>query len=784
MNDLKQEALLFVERLQTLYFEQRDLSTLLDAMALDTSWIGTGAMEICRNLNDAKTALSLESQEASGSFTVTLSNFDVTIISENSCVVYGEIVAKPSDPHLADVQNRLTAVCARTSEGMKLLHVHMSVPDVDLEDGRFYLDNDSSGQRETLRSRAQKTAYELRARNDQLEALTENIPGGVHQCEYNDSMTFLSMSTSFLTLVGYSEHEIRHRFHNNFSEMIYPDDLPRIKAEMTQQLLCGDALEIEYRIVRGDGKLLWILDQGKRATLSDDSRCFYCVLIDITREKEEREELRLTLERHQIILDQTTDIIFEWDITADTLTFSSNWQKKFGYEPIHDNISNEVPLSMNIHASDMPAFIKIMEDSTAGIPFSETEFRIRDIWGAYKWHRIRATVQYDSQHRPVKAVGVILDIDADKMQKEQLLDQAQRDPLTSLYNKTAVRELVTTLISAGKGDGFQALLIIDVDNFKGVNDTFGHLCGDSLLCDVSMVLRSHFRATDIVGRIGGDEFLVFLPDVSSESDTAKKISALLEKLGALRPAKDCPPISCSIGAALFPSHDSDFFTLYKCADLALYHVKEHGKNDFAFWNHDATSCSVSDTAVGHIDSGIEIISDAAGDKLAQYSFRMLCNSSNISTAFDHLLEIVGGSYGASRVYIFERIRDEKKLTKTFEWDNRSLCSAEIGSKDLDVIDDIGTYASNFAENNVFYCHNIGELDPSTYEMFSNRGVQSFLQCAIIDDGVFIGFVGFDECCENREWTKAQVASLSLFSNVLTTFLLKMRLKEDKQNDAS
>lgn len=181
MENLKQEALRFIERLQTLYFEQRNLSALLPAMAKDTSWIGTGAKEFCRDAESAREALALEGQEYGGCFTITMAHWDACCLSETVCVVYGEIVAHPDDSSLADVYNRVTTVCTRTDEGMKLLHLHMSSPDADQEDGRFYIARDEAGRRETLRLRAEKIAGELQKRNRELEALTENIPGGVHQ---------------------------------------------------------------------------------------------------------------------------------------------------------------------------------------------------------------------------------------------------------------------------------------------------------------------------------------------------------------------------------------------------------------------------------------------------------------------------------------------------------------------------------------------------------------------------------------------------------------------------
>lgn len=778
--NFEQEALEFIRRLQTLYFEQRDLSALLFAMNENISWIGTGAQELCRNLEDAKATLSLEAQECADRFTVAASHYDVIRLSEDVCVIYGTLTAKPEDVSLADVHNRMTAVCVRNQDEIKLAHLHMSTPDADQEDGSFYVKRNEAGQRETLRLRAEKNARELHRRNSELEALTENIPGGVHQCECDDGMTFINMSNSFLALTGYSRREIQERFHNRFAEMIYPEDLVRVRTEIKEQLSHGDTLELEYRIVRSDGRQLWISDHSKCATLRDGSRCFYCMIIDITKQREEHEKLRLLLEQHQIIMDQTTDIIFEWDIRRDRLTFSSNWRKKFGYEPIREQISRKIPQSRNIHQEDMPAFLKIMGDTADGVPYSEAEFRIRDIWDNFTWSRIRATTQYDLHRQPVKAVGVICDIDVEKKQKQRLLEQAQRDSLTNLYNKTAVREFVERRIQEGGEGEYQALLMIDVDNFKHVNDTYGHLCGDSLLSDVARVLKSHFRADDIVGRIGGDEFLVYLSGIAGKKQVELKAAEVLNALRLLRPMKTAPPITCSIGIAVSLQKASGYFELYQCADMALYHIKAQGRNNFAVYDPKVckgqTPGSLSKSAIGAIDSEA-MLSDAVGQQLIQYTFQMLYDSIDVKTAVGHLLEIVGRAYDVSRVYIFESTEDGKRCNNTFEWCNTGVPSEMDHLQNIDYMEDLGDYMQNFNDNHIFYCRDISELHPDLYNILAPQGICSMLQCAIMDDGMFRGYVGFDECRESRSWTKEQVGSLTMIANVLSTFLLKERLKE-------
>lgn len=775
----KQEALRFIEHLQTLYFEKGDMEALLTETGDKTSLIGTGVHEVCRNIEQAKMALFLDDEEFKGSFTVTDSEYDVECVSDTVCIVYGEITARSDAPQIADIYNRITAVCVQTPEGMRLAHLHMSVPDADQEKGRSFVTKDVAGERETLQKRAERIAARLQEQSSELKALTDNIPGGIHRCACDEDLTFLSMSHSFLNLVGYTRKEIEELFHNHFTEMIYPEDLPLVRAEMARQLSHGDELELKYRIRRSDGRRLWILDHARRATLSDGTQCYYCILMDITKQRQEQEELRLSLERHQIITDQTTDIIFEWDILRDTLSFSPNWRKKFGYEPVSEAISKVIPRSSNIHPEDMPAFVEIMRNSVAGMPYSEAEFRIRDAHGKYIWSRIRATVQYDMLNRPIKAVGVIIDINADKKRQQKLLEQAQRDPLTNLYNKTAIQELVEERMLSSVGKESHVLMIIDVDDFKQVNDIYGHLCGDSLLIDVASTLKRQLRSDDLVARIGGDEFLAYLPGVTGEIQAVQKAKSLLEALQKIKAAEDAPNISCSIGVAIFPRDADDYFSLFKCADMALYHTKENGKSGFSLYNQ--TDCT-KETPLSDVESTVDIIDsgidkgDETGAKLVRYTFQMLYDAEDVNLAVKHTLEIIGRIYNISRIYIVECFEDGTQCDYTFEWCNTGVEPSIDAMQDIP-FESVKRFYKNFDADGILFCRDIKSLDSESYKKLEERGVCSMLYCAIIDDEVFKGYIGFDKCGEKHVWTKEQVSSLTLISNVLSTFLVKWHLKE-------
>ncbi|MEG2252471.1 MAG: diguanylate cyclase, partial [Clostridia bacterium] len=308
---------------------------------------------------------------------------------------------------------------------------------------------------------------------------------------------------------------------------------------------------------------------------------------EITERKREQEALRLQLEQHEIIMDQTTDILFKWDILKDDLLFSPNWLKKFGYEATGLKARGRITAWENIHPDDVQSFTKLITDTAAGKPYSEMEIRIQNIKGRYIWCRIRVTVQFSSEGQAIKAVGVILDVDEEKKEKYRLMKQAQRDSHTGLYNKAATNALVAHRMKDSDFTGLQVLMIIDIDCFKGINDTYGHAAGDGIIAAVAAQLRGHIRGNDVVGRIGGDEFLVYLAEVDSEEAALWKAQSLHAALNALIPVPGEPPITCSIGMAIFPHGTVEYSDLYQYADAALYQRKENGKNGVSVYDRQA-----------------------------------------------------------------------------------------------------------------------------------------------------------------------------------------------------
>ena len=193
------------------------------------------------------------------------------------------------------------------------------------------------------------------------------------------------------------------------------------------------------------------------------------------------------------------------------------------------------------------------------------------------------TTIFDSEKRPVHAIGLLSDIDDYKQETALLQEKATRDSLTSLLNRMALQRQVERRLKKYPGR-LNAFLLLDIDHFKEINDTRGHSMGDTVLKSISALLSQHFRSTDVIGRMGGDEFAVFIPDVK---DRAQIQSQADEVLRRLRLQKEMIGMAeeptASIGIAFGPEDGRSFRELYHRADEALYQVKNEEKDSIAIY---------------------------------------------------------------------------------------------------------------------------------------------------------------------------------------------------------
>lgn len=313
--------------------------------------------------------------------------------------------------------------------------------------------------------------------------------------------------------------------------------------------------------------------------------------------------------------------------------------------------------------------------------------------------------------------------------------------------------------------------MIDTDNFKQINDTRGHMIGDVVLSEIASGMKKIIRSSDIVGRIGGDEFIIFMKGIPSPETAKAKAKELVTMFHQLfSEEKNSVNVTCSIGIAISPRDGKTFKEIYSNADKALYQAKDQGKDQYVIYDADAwkASDSISKSSIGaKIDS--ERTYSESPDNLVRYIFRMLYQSRDMDSAINSVLEIVGKQFDVSRAYIFENSEDGKYGSNTYQWCNEGISTQKDSLQNANY-EENGDYESLFDEDQIFYCRDIHTLKPVHVELFARQNIHSTLQCAFKNDSVFGGFVGFDECTGQRLWTQEEVSTLLLISQVLSVFL--------------
>lgn len=291
--------------------------------------------------------------------------------------------------------------------------------------------------------------------------------------------------------------------------------------------------------------------------------------------REKIRELEMINQRYKTMIEQSGLVFFEYSLPDGNILCSTNFDRILGREPVGEKLPQVLLNSSILHADDTENLKLLFEKIQCGQPDAEGEYRIKDENGSYLWYRIHISAVTGIAGRSA-AVGQMTDITCQKNEMQTLMQKAQHDELTGLLNKSATQHFVESSLTGGSSC---ALYIIDVDHFKCINDSLGHLFGDTVLFEVGSCLKKLFRSSDIVGRIGGDEFLVLLKDAAEPALIQDKAEVLNRALNRTLCSENGEySISGSIGVSVYPKDGTTYNELFGKADAALYRAKRDGRN--------------------------------------------------------------------------------------------------------------------------------------------------------------------------------------------------------------
>lgn len=432
-----------------------------------------------------------------------------------------------------------------------------------------------------VRLARQEWRHEMR-----LRQLTRSLPGFVYQlqCDAQGRFRFNYASEGVRPLFGVSR-EAAEADAQLLLGMIHPQDYDRVMRESKETAETGQVWHSEFRIRRADGDTLWVEARDTPTALADGGILWNGYVNEITGRKNLELALKASEARWRAYVENASDIIYSLTPEGVFSYVSPAWTALLGHEP--GEVIGE-PFSRFVHPEDLPAcrsyLQKVLE---TGEKQGALEYRAQHRDGHWCWHVSRGAPLLDAHGEVVSYFGIARDISERKLDEEGVRRRAMHDPLTDLPNRTFFDEMAGQILRRARREHERAaLLFLDLDEFKPVNDRHGHGVGDKLLCQVAERLRCGLRESDVLGRIGGDEFVVLLAELFHDED-ALRVAEKLRALVASPFEVDglALHVSSSIGIAFYPEHGEDVVTLSRHADQAMYAAKNAGRNRVMIWNH-------------------------------------------------------------------------------------------------------------------------------------------------------------------------------------------------------
>lgn len=391
-----------------------------------------------------------------------------------------------------------------------------------------------------------------------------------------DRVRSLYFNKKYYEMVCYTEEQYE-QYADSVTSSLYGDSAEMIFEKAGRSVKTGETFYAECKGRRFDGSDIWVLVKAKLVDfIESEHPVFLAIVQDITNRKQAEYENAVNLERYRILEATSNAVTFEYDIPDDIMTFSYSGGRA---DSANRSISNYAEVSKRtkiVYPDDAAKFYAALKKAgKKPVSCMTLDYRSTIIdQNSYRWVRTCYSSVADASGKVIKVLGRTQDIDDEKREHQRMTQLVEIDSTTGLLNKLATTNHIQRLIGE-KTSAKSFFIMIDIDDFKAFNDTYGHSFGDEVLRAVGKTLSTKFR-NNIIGRFGGDEFIVFARAVS-ESVVVDKFEDFLKIVGATEIGGKQYEIKCSIGIAWSDRSDIDYSRYFDEADEQLYKAKKAGK---------------------------------------------------------------------------------------------------------------------------------------------------------------------------------------------------------------
>ena len=481
-----------------------------------------------------------------------------------------------------------------------------------------------------------------------------------------------------------------------------------------------------------------------------------------------------------------TICICRWDLAADSLIVPSP-TPPFNLKTITANATKQLLEQDFIHPDDRPLFADFLvrlrdvtTDLTGEPQRDKLELRLKKSGGtSYIWAELKLLTYYDGSE-PVVMFAIIRDINVQKEYQNSLLFKAEHDQLTKLLNKNSTEHYIKKYLSdSPQGDIPAALLIIDADNFKLINDNFGHLFGDAVLTNTAMEIERHFRVSDIFGRIGGDEFAVLIKQPPSIELITQRCQELINAVTHDYSGNGISiHYSVSVGIAIFPQHGDNYDDLMTRADTALYDAKHHIKGGYKIYEEKSDFAMAGTAEISRLENTEAVSAQVAfKDNMVNFIFRLLNENNSTDATIGIALNLLGKEFNLDRIAIDIKNPAAHTSRTAYEW----LSPNGVSRKDIKdhdkqlLIEKLhNLIVSNYQQTEngwLSICQDTEKLNADEAAVCRALSLRSYAHIRIYHNRDVVGALCFETACKEREYPEVMLRYLRTFTTLLGNTLL-------------
>lgn len=531
-------------------------------------------------------------------------------------------------------------------------------------------------------------------------------------------------------------------------------------AKIREKLSDSSNAEIIYNAYRNGNEIMNICMSVSRL----DENNFIGAMWDVTMQH----EMLKKLERYEIILGSLNNIIFGADILQNKLTL---------YIPQHDNHKIIQPqesegidrfLENAVHPSEYNRFI----DNFYNGKEENIVVKMKIVDDDWQWYRIHRQFEYNAQGQIVRIFGIMRNIESEKKQEKQLKQKIELDPVLKVYNRNAAVERTNKYLSENKDRRDYALMVMDIDNFKTINDTCGHLYGDAVIAMVARTLKNIFGDNNVVGRYGGDEFFVFLTESTTE-EICEKADRIINDINNFRTSND-QQVTCSIGIALGTDFEAvpDYKAMFEKADRALYSVKNSGKMHWEIYDINQMTGQVDHRAIDYEEEDRENTELLESRDLMKVFLELSAGTKTSDEAIYKIMKYIMERFDFDCMQIMQVNGKDDLITVKYEWCNDPNFRNSAGKSGYYVHSDIKMFSEHFKRDPIFM------VSPETATGFSPKFQKEFdknMRYSVIynanttRDDLFYMFVctRFDK---NHIWNEKECQELNIATKIMTMYV--------------